>query len=242
MSHVVRSGLRDALKIRYALSVTWESQRVKNVWKYTLALNTIYFLILMFIDYTDRNLWFIVPITYFVYQWVDDSLTFELAELVSNSKYKKIPNVSLVNKMYGTALLFVFQLMFWGVCQLVHNRLLTLTVSVFGTAWINSFRLFQTRLNRKGWSIETQMEYFESRWLYFLVYGLPLALCDLVVHNFLILTLIKSYVLKLQALNTIHIMPLKYDRVEKLPLFGPVRALNAWVIETFIAPEKTKKK
>lgn len=94
------------------------------------------------------------------------------------SKLKKdYPNIlkTIAGELYRVVLLLIYTTQ----CNLVcHIPYIGTFLSFIFFSWLSSFFIFEYKWINHGWSLDQRVEYFESHWMYFLGFGMPITLAS----------------------------------------------------------------
>lgn len=236
-------GVQDGVNVIYPIELTWASSRVWKIMSAAMGLNllfailNVYFWMLtrndsMFVQQFVNVLW-IFPV-YGIVTLFNCKYQTQVLELIYKYKYSEKVykdqfkmSIKLVTELVYGALLMIGLLI---EIELVRT-FMPIVPALFLLplhCWFFSFYICEFKLIYFGKDLHERIMYFERHWLYFLGYGLPLAL----VYTFLPFALTCSiYVCwsTLLIINTVNIKPKLHKDIHRKIARIPVFCFTKWI-------------
>jgi etoposide-induced 2.4 mRNA len=245
MLNIFLFGIWDSLKIWYPLHLLVRSSTIRKIFSIAFFINALVFVVnlyyFVYISSWYPNFWqyftiiFLIlweipcfVITIFINYYYGN----QLMELVYKKKYTTITRSTkqiASELVYGRILIYSTHLLLFLVNLTIRWTFVTTIVSYIGYSWLTAYYLFEPRLVYKGYTLKQRISFFEHRWLYFLGYGSICAICYLIYPYRIMYSLYYS-VTNLLILNTVNLIPLKYDKLESIPIFGITGSFTDYIL------------
>ncbi|XP_055330949.1 etoposide-induced protein 2.4 homolog [Paramacrobiotus metropolitanus] len=103
-------------------------------------------------------------------------------------------------------------------------------LSIFHISLLNAFYAFEYKWLNMGWEVNERLHYVESRWTYFMGFGLPLALATFLADNYWIGGCIFSVLFPLLIVSANSASPASQEAPFVLPVFALVSGLSNYVV------------
>eukprot|EP01063_Lacrimia_lanifica_P029008 TRINITY_DN4350_c1_g1_i1.p2 TRINITY_DN4350_c1_g1~~TRINITY_DN4350_c1_g1_i1.p2 ORF type:complete len:192 (+),score=58.49 TRINITY_DN4350_c1_g1_i1:1542-2117(+) len=106
------------------------------------------------------------------------------------------------------------------------------TVAVCYEAWAFSYYAFVARIDEAGNALQRKIAFFESRWMYFLGYGLPpvLLMAYVATYDAFVASILYYVLLPMYAVASVNAQPVKQQGQPPLPVFVVAR----WGVERLV--------
>jgi hypothetical protein len=235
MLNILFTGILDSLKFWYPIHLIIGSSRIKRIFVISFILNFLIFSINFYYSIIVSNwypefwntfywifliLWEIP--CFIVATYVNHYYGGQLTELICKKKYdvtQRTTKQSVSEMVYGTLLIYSTYVMLMVINSTIDWIWLKYIISYLGYSWLIAYYLFEPRMVYKGYTLKQRISFFQHRWLYFLGYGSIWGVLY-ISYPYRILYSLYYCVMNLLVLNTIHLVPLKYDYIESIPIFG----------------------
>eukprot|EP00037_Helgoeca_nana_P026342 m.297149 g.297149 ORF g.297149 m.297149 type:complete len:312 (+) comp27196_c0_seq1:647-1582(+) len=102
-------------------------------------------------------------------------------------------------------------------------------ISTLFNAWLHALYCFEYTWIHKGWSFSNRIRYFEENWLYFLGFGLPVALLDFAVESKWARVALYQVIFPISMLIALSVKPPKWSSI--LPARMPICRESQWATE-----------